>query len=129
MSGSVSGADEALRRFERDALVALVALAVGAFALWPERPSVAAGVAGGGALAWLSYHAIRSAVDAGLGGGAQGAAGRRALVKFFTRHAILALAAYGMMVRLHVDPVGMLVGVSAPVAAATAAALRSLKGS
>ncbi|MFP5378383.1 MAG: hypothetical protein ACLGHP_01220 [Vicinamibacteria bacterium] len=129
MTGPTPGADETMRRFERDALVALVGLAVAAFAVWPERPSVAAGVVGGGALAWLSYHAIRSAVDAGLGGGAGAPGRRRALVKFFTRHAILALAAYGMMVRLHLDPVGMLVGVSAPVAAATAAALRSLKGS
>ena len=39
------------------------------------------------------------------------------LVKFFTRHGMLALAAYGMMVRLHLDPVGLLAGVSSLVIA------------
>lgn len=125
MSGLSPRSDETLRRFERDAMVALLGLVAGALVVAPGRPALAAGVAGGGVLAWVSYHAIRSAVDAAAGGAGR----RRALVKFFTRHAILALAAYGMMVRLHFDPVGMLVGVSAPVAAATAAALRSLKGS
>jgi hypothetical protein len=52
-------------------------------------------------------------------GGFRPVSGLFALVKFFTRYAILALAAYGMMLRLHLDPVGMLIGVSAvPVAAA-----------
>ena len=46
------------------------------------------------------------------------------LVKFFTRHAILAFVAYVMMVRLHLDPVGMLVGVSSVVVAAVIEARR-----
>jgi hypothetical protein len=45
-------------------------------------------------------------------------------VKFFTRHAILAVAAYVMMVRLHLDPVGMFIGVTSVVVAAAVAAAR-----
>jgi hypothetical protein len=47
------------------------------------------------------------------------------LVKFFTRHAILAVTAYVMMVRLHLDPVGMFVGVTSVVVAAAVAAARA----
>jgi hypothetical protein len=46
------------------------------------------------------------------------------LVKFFTRHAILAFVAYVMMVRLHLDPIGMVVGVTSVVVAATLEAAR-----
>jgi len=48
-------------------------------------------------------------------------------VKSFTRHGILALAAYGMMARLHLDPVAMLVGVSSLVIAAGIDALRRIQ--
>jgi hypothetical protein len=64
----------------------------------------------------LSFWAIRSTVDAMIALRSRGEKGgkttRFALVKFFTRHAIVALAAYVMMVRLHLDPVGLLAGVS-----------------
>ena len=49
------------------------------------------------------------------------------LVKFFTRHAIVALAAYGMMVRLHLDPLGLLAGVSSLGVAVGVEALRDLR--
>ena len=49
------------------------------------------------------------------------------LVKFFTRHAIVALAAYGMMMRLHFDPVGLLAGVSSLGVAVGVEALRDLR--
>jgi hypothetical protein len=124
----VSG-DLIWHRLERNGLLMLALLVVGAWIVRPDEPRVAVGVLGGGALAALSYRAIRSGVEGASGGAAAAAARRRALVKFFTRHAILALAAYGMMVRLHLDPVGMLLGVSVPVAAVTAEALRSLRDS
>jgi hypothetical protein len=47
-----------------------------------------------------------------------------ALVKFFTRHVILAVVAYVMMVRLHLDPIGMVVGVTSVVVAAVVEAAR-----
>ena len=95
--------------------------------LWPARWQVPAGVLGGGLLVGLSAWAIRGAVDGLSAEGAGRPAAALVLVKFFTRHAILALAAYGMMVRLHLDPVGMLVGVSSLVIAAGVEALRRLQ--
>lgn len=120
-----------LRRLERDALVVLALLAAAAVVVRPDDPRVALGVVGGGALMALSYLSIRDGVTASLGrvaGVADRKARRRAQVKFFTRHAILALAAYGMMVRLHLDPLGMLVGVSSLFVAAAVEAVRSLRG-
>ena len=49
------------------------------------------------------------------------------LVKFFTRHGMLALAAYVMMVRLHLDPVGLLAGVSSLAVAVAVEVLRDLR--
>jgi hypothetical protein len=85
---------------------------------------VAGGVLGGGVLVGMSAWAIRGVVDGFVGGEAARPSGASLLVKIFTRHAILALAAYGMMVRLHLDPVGMLAGVSSLVLAAGVDVLR-----
>ena len=94
--------------------------------LWPGRWRVPGGVVGGGALVGLSAWAIRGVVDGWLSGGGR-PGGAWLLVKFFTRHGILALAAYGMMARLHLDPVAMLVGVSSLVIAAGIDALRRIQ--
>lgn len=105
----------------RRLLLTSIGLTLAAFVLDPARPRVALGVVGGCVLAGLSFWAIRGGVHALLEPRPDGSPGRgapgAALVKFFTRHAILAAAAYGMMARLHLDPVGMLIGVSAPVVA------------
>ena len=121
-----------------------VACALTAIVYATVRRDVLSGVAvlGGGALIGLSYWVIRGTVDAliarrsGLGslnGEAAVAAEtvakppRFALVKFFTRHAMLALAAYGMMVRLHLDPVGLLAGVSSLAIAVAVEVLRDFR--
>ncbi len=119
-------ADPTLKRLERNALVVLGVMAAGAGLARPGDLTLALGVLGGGGLSALSYLAIRSGVRSGLGP-AEAGVRRRSLVKYFTRHAILALAAYGMMVRLHLDPLGMLLGVSSPVIAAGIEAARSLR--
>ena len=98
--------------------------------LWsPRRPQLALGVLAGGALVGLSMWAIGGVVKGLLMRSESGEIGpvSRAvpLVKFFTRHAILALTAYVMMVRLHLDPVGMFVGVTSVVVAAAIAAVRT----
>lgn len=115
----------------RTTAVVCVGLALLSAAVWPGRWRIPAGVIGGGLLVALSAWAIRGVVDGFLGGGRAGEKGRPSsrsvLVKFFTRHAILALAAYGMMVRLHLDPVAMLAGVSSLVLAAGIDALRRLQ--
>ena len=107
-----------------------MALAVLA-AVWRRDVSAPLGVLGGGALIGLAFWAIRGTVDTLIAVRSRGdGAGNRAgwhLVKFFTRHGMLALAAYGMMVRLHLDPVGLLAGVSALGLAVAVEGLRDLR--
>ena len=121
----MSERDPFVRGLERDAMVACGCCAAAALALLADGPRAALAVLGGGLLAAVSYRAIKAAVDAA-------AAPRRrpaALVKFVTRHAILAVAAYVMLVRLRLHPIGILVGASSLVLAAAAAAARSFRRS
>ena len=115
------------RRLFRDTAVVCMTLAGVALAVWPDGYAAAGGVLGGGALMGLSAWSIRGVVDGVLGAGRGQGSGSWVLVKFFTRHAMLALAAYGMMARLHLDPVGMLVGVSSLALAAGVEAIRRLQ--
>lgn len=130
-----------IARVARDTATACVAIAV-LFAVWKRDLAGPLGVLGGGLLVGLSFWAIRSTVDTLIslspspprrsGKAAKaGETGRNstgfALVKFFTRHAIVALAAYGMMVRLHLDPMGLLAGVSSLGVAVGVEALRDLR--
>jgi hypothetical protein len=114
-------------RIARTTAAVCAALAIAAAAIWPGEWRIAAGVLGGGALVGLSAWAIRGAVDALLGPLGRPPSTAGVLVKFFTRHVILAFAAYGMMVRLHLDPVGMLAGVSSLVIAYGVAALQRVQ--
>ena len=130
-----------LSRIARDSAIACGVIAM-AFWLWKRNLASPLGVLGGGFLIGLSFWAIRGTVDtlialrSGLprrsGEAAKaGETGRNttgfALVKFFTRHGIVALAAYGMMVRLHLDPVGVLAGVTSLGVAVGVEALRDLR--
>jgi hypothetical protein len=119
-----------IKRVARDTALACVATAV-VFFLWKRNLASPLGVLGGGLLIGLSFWAIRSTVDALVALRFDGETGRKstafALVKFFTRHAIVAVAAYGMMVRLHLDPLGLLAGVSSLGVAVGVEALRDLR--
>jgi hypothetical protein len=84
---------------------------------------MAVSVLAGGALFAVSYGALKGAVR---GAGNGGSPGGWTLVKFFTRHGILAVAAYVMLSRLRVSPVGLIAGASAPVLALGAAAARAI---
>src|SRR5436190_2156708 len=120
--------DPVLRRIERHSLIACVVLAVAA-AIVTRGPQAALGVLGGGALVAISYRGIKGGmtalVDVGAGGG-----GRRGvaigLVKFFTRYAILAGAAYVIMARLRLPPVAVFAGASSLVIAVMVEALRGV---
>ena len=127
-----------LDRIVRNTAICCVVVAALA-AAWTRGVRAPLGVLGGGLLIGLSYWAIRGTVDALIGrsgssrdsGGAAAAEGetpakptRFQLVKFFTRHGMLALAAYVMMVRLHLDPVGLLAGVSSLAMALAVEVLR-----
>ncbi len=141
-----------IERLARGTAIACVLIALIA-AVVSRDLAAPLGVLGGGVLIGLSFWAIRGTVDAliasgsGVQGGsieaaeslprrsAEGAkageSGRKsagfALVKFFTRHAIVAVAAYVMMVRLHFEPLGMLAGVSALGVAAAVESFRDVR--
>lgn len=117
-------ADPALRRFERDAALACLGLTVvGAAVVAAVRgvgaaANTAAGVLGGGLLIAVSYRAIKGAADLVAGSGLS--PGRRAFlaVKFFTRYALLAVAAYVMLTCFRLHPAGVLAGATSPFLAA-----------
>src|SRR5262245_7755127 len=129
-----------LARLVRDTAIACGLFMTISLLLWPGQWRIPFGIAGGGLLMGLSLWAIRGAVDGWLGGYVgQPASGSGqpsgpahlrptlGLVKFFTRYAMLGFAAYVMMARLHLDPVGMLAGVSALGVAAGVEAVRGVK--
>jgi hypothetical protein len=135
---TTAGRDPMLSRLERDSLVVAGGMALTAALLWPHHPQRALGVIGGIALISLSYRGIRAGVDGLVGARAPApdatatspAAPRPArtgFVKFFTRHAILALGAYVMMARFEFDPMAMLAGVTAPAVAATVEVVRTVR--
>jgi hypothetical protein len=138
---------DTLHLFERDAGLACAAMAILALAVRRGDPGVAIGVVGGGLLMVVSYRAVKAGVDAMLQGmdassrvadgppspaaiprAAISPARRVFLVaKFLARYALLALGAYVMLVPLHVHPLGLLIGVSSPVVAAAAEAVRAAR--
>jgi hypothetical protein len=109
-----------LRDFEVDAVAAAAALALGAL-VWPGGGvGLAGAVLAGGALVWGSFRTLKASVDAALEGGRRPAT----LVKVFTRYGILAVAAYVMLARLRLHPVGVVIGASSLALATVAAAIR-----
>ena len=115
--------DPGLRRIERYSVTACVGLAVAAGVL-TRRVDAPLGVLGGGALVAISYHGIKAGISAVVGGGSKAVA--IGLVKFFTRYAILAVAAYVIMARLRLPPVAVFAGASSLVIAVMVEALRGV---
>ena len=131
--------DTTLRSVERNAFFICAAMTVVACFV-PPRPAVALGVLGGGLLVGVSYWSLKSSVTAlvdvlaGVGTGAGTTADparpranmRREIVKLTLRYALLGLLAYVMIARLRLHPLGLLLGMTALAASATAEAVRSL---
>jgi hypothetical protein len=119
-----------LDRIARHTAISCVLIAA-VYALARRSWLAGAAVIGGGLLISISYGAIRASVDAAIArhrsGESPSPSTRLPLVKLFTRHAIVAVAAYGMMVRLHLDPLGVLAGVSSLVMAVAVEVLRELR--
>jgi hypothetical protein len=125
--------DELLRRIGRRALVfatiaaALAALAPGR-AFWN-----AAGVAGGAALALVSFWAIRRGVtgiaDAAISAPSPATRRRRMLLVFVLRYGLLAGMAYVMIARLRLPPIGLLCGASVTMLAVAAELIRRFRPS
>jgi hypothetical protein len=107
---------DVLRRVVRNTFLSCGVMALAALAWQPANPRLGFGVLGGGVLAGVAIWAIRGVVEQATARDETGEIRRVsrvfALVKFFTRHAILAFVAYGMMLRLHLDPMGLLAGVT-----------------
>lgn len=121
--------DPFLRRLERNGVLACAAMALVAWAIARGDLAAPAGVFGGGALVWISYRGIKAGIDAAVGSASGEKAGVSVaigLVKFFTRYAILAVAAYVIMARLRMPPLAVFAGASSLV---VAVALEALFGS
>jgi hypothetical protein len=127
-------ADPMLRRLERNAIVACLAMAAVAYALGHGRWAPVFGVLGGGLLIGISYYTIGSGVGGvvdlmvrprqpGEGDPVPPRVGRT-MVLVIGRYALLALLAYVMIARLRLHPLGLLAGASSVVAAAGVEALR-----
>ena len=98
---------------------------------WPLgawRVASPLGVLGGGLLVGVSYRGVKSGIDGIVAGMTEGASGRAkavfGLVKFFTRFAILAVAAYVIIARLRLPPVAVFAGASSFVVAVALEAVR-----
>ena len=133
-----------LRRLEIGALVWCGVAMAGVLAVAPARTDILLGVAGGGLLSLASFFAIRATVDAFLRAMAHPAADATdaaaspesrpgpgpnrvgIALKLTGRYALLALLAYVMIARLRLHPLGLLLGMTALAASATAEAVRSL---
>jgi hypothetical protein len=130
----IAEADPIIRRLQIAGLIWCVAVTGLALAFWPGRPEIAAGVVAGGALAAVSFFAIKSSIDAVLGLMPQNEpssdqrrrAAAGALGKMAGRYALLAVLAYVMIARLRLHPIGLVVGASSLVVAATVEAARWL---
>ena len=125
-------ADPLLRRLERNGIVACGAMAALAWAIARWRIDAALGVLGGGLLTWISYRGINGGIDALGAAVAGGDGGRRraalGLVKFFTRYAILAVAAYVIMARLRLPPLAVFAGASSLVVAVMVESVKPRRG-
>ena len=131
--------DPALRRFERDAVVACGVMAAIALAWQRGHPDGAASVLAGGMLMAVSYGAIKGGVDVLVQVAAAsteacptgpeacpiGPRRRAALVvKFLARYALLAVGAYVMLTCFRLHPAGLLAGATTPFVAAAVQIVR-----
>lgn len=123
-------ADPLLQRVGRTAIGVCLAMAAVALIVSPSHLRSAAAVIGGGLIAGASYFAIQSGVT-GLVDRMTGASPpprsptlRGTVFKLTGRYALLGFAAYVMIARLRLPPLGLLAGASSIVAAVTVEAVR-----
>ena len=122
--------DALLRRLRRNTILACGAIAVLALVIDPERPRAALGVLGGGLLIAISYAAVAFTIGAFLPSSDAAIDPKRkqrrtfAVFLFGAHYALLAFAAYVMIARLRLHPIGLLGGVTSLVVAVALEALR-----
>lgn len=128
--------DPLLRRVERTAALACVAMVAIALAMSRGRPGPALAVIGGWLLIEIAYRSIVSGIDVmiagitGVGVPVERRARRRqvmvAVLKLAGRYALLGFLAYVMIARLRLHPLGLIAGASSVVVAVTIEAIRLL---
>jgi hypothetical protein len=126
-------ADPLLRRIGRTAMVVCAGMATLALIFSPSHLMSAAAVIGGGLIAGASYWSIQSGVTALVDRMVTGASSpprpqtvRATALKLTGRYALLGFAAYVMIARLRLPPLGLLAGASSIVAAVAVEAVRLL---
>jgi hypothetical protein len=125
--------DPLLRRIGRTALLVCVLMAVVALLLSRTPLLSALAVLGGGVIVGASYRTIQSSVTAlvdrianpNLPPDARPSM-RRVVMKLTGRYALLGFAAYVMIARLRLPPLGLLAGASSIVTAVAVEAVRFL---
>lgn len=115
-------------RLELTTAVVLAGLVLTTWPVWGWR--MAAGVLGGGLLSAISYRALKRGVERLGPRDTEEPARRhptaaRVALGLVTRYALLLAAGYVIIARLHLHPLGVLVGASAVVIAAMVEAVRS----
>ena len=124
--------DALLRRVERTAIACCGVMAIAALAMARGSTGPALAVLAGGCLIGLSYWSIKSGISNLIGAVAPGDVPRtgvprgRIALQLAGRYALLGFAAYVMIVRLRLHPLGLLAGASSIVAAVTVEAVRVL---
>jgi hypothetical protein len=116
--------DEQLQRLGRNTAIACAAIALVALVI---EPRAALGVLGGGVLVAISYLAVASSLGLLLASGKDAKTARNravALLIFVGHYALLGFAAYVMIARLRLHPVGLVGGATSFVVAAGVEALR-----
>jgi len=128
-------AERSLRAFERDSIAACLAIAAVLWLASGRRWDVAGGVLAGGALMGVSYAFIKGSVGGAARAlaGSSGAPRRRlgavlAVVKYLTRYALLAVAAYGILTCFDLHPAGVLAGALSPFVGALGQLVRMSRG-
>jgi hypothetical protein len=125
--------DPLLRRIGRTALIVCALMTLAALLLSRSPMMSALAVIGGGIIASISYRAIQSGVTALVDRLAGAATARRSrpavrwvVMKLSARYALLGFAAYVMIARLRLPPLGLLAGASSIVTAVAVEAVRFL---
>jgi hypothetical protein len=127
LSETPAPSDRLLERVGRGAVAACLLLTVGAALFSGAR--LALGVLGGGLISGLSLWTIRASVGSLMTAGtdrASGGSASRRLLGLVGRYALLGFLAYVMIARLRLHPIGLLLGASSVVLAASAETVRLL---
>jgi hypothetical protein len=122
---AVPPVDQALSRIARRAVLISAVFTAGALVL--GGVNAALGVIGGGMLTLMSFLLLRRGVARLADPDAPPVSKRRAATVVILRYALLGFAAYVMIARLRLHPIGLLVGASSIVVATAAEATAAFK--